>query len=64
MNTETVKTNKSAKDIMLTAQVPRQTTTYKPISHRQLVDLTLERVFINQDLTLIKRTILQVETVT
>ena len=45
MNTETVKTNKSAKDIMLTAQVPRQTTTYKPISHRQLVDLTLESVY-------------------
>ena len=45
MNTETVKTSKSAKDIMLTAQVPPQTTTYKPISHRQLVDLTLESVY-------------------
>lgn len=45
MNTETVKTDRSAKDIMLSAQVPVQTVTYKPISHRQLVDLTLESVY-------------------
>jgi len=45
MNIETVKTDRSAKDIMLAAQVPVQTVTYKPISHRQLVDLTLESVY-------------------
>ena len=45
MNIETVKTDRSAKDIMLSAQVPVQTVTYKPISHRQLVDLTLESVY-------------------
>lgn len=44
MNTETVNTYQSAKDIMLKAQVPIETRTYKPISHRQLVDLTLESV--------------------
>jgi len=37
--------NTEAEDIMLTAQVPRQTKTYKPISHRQLVDLTLESIY-------------------
>jgi len=42
---ETVNTNKSAKDIMLTAQVPRETRTYKPVSHRQLIDLTLESIY-------------------
>ena len=39
MNIETVKTSKSAKDIMLSAQVPPQTT-HKPISHRQFVTNT------------------------
>jgi hypothetical protein len=44
MITETVKTYESAEDIMLKAEVPIETRTYKPISHRQLVDLTLESV--------------------
>jgi hypothetical protein len=30
---------------MLNAQVPEQTRTYKPISHQQLVDLTLESIY-------------------
>ena len=32
------------KDILLKAEVPQQTRTYKPISHQQLMDLTLESI--------------------
>ena len=42
---ETINTNRSAKDIMLTAPVPKETATYKPVSHKQLIDLTLESVY-------------------
>ena len=35
---------KSAKEILLGASLPKQTKTYKPISHQQLIDLTLESI--------------------
>jgi hypothetical protein len=34
----------SAKDILINAQIPQQTKTYKPVSHRQLIDLTLNGI--------------------
>jgi len=34
----------SAKDILVNAQIPQQTKTYKPVSHRQLIDLTLNGI--------------------
>jgi hypothetical protein len=34
----------SAKDILINADIPRQTKTYKPVSHRQLIDLTLNGI--------------------
>ena len=43
MITETIRTWKSAKDQILTAEVPQETRTYKPVSHQELIDLTLER---------------------
>ena len=33
-----------AKNILLNAELPQQTKTYKPISHQQLMDLTLESI--------------------
>lgn len=33
------------KDILLNAEVPQQTRTYKPVSHQQLMDLTLESIY-------------------
>ena len=42
---DTINTNKSAKDIMLTAPVPKETRTYKPVSHQELIDLTLESIY-------------------
>ena len=33
------------KDILLNAEVPQQTRTYKPVSHQQLIDLTLESIY-------------------
>lgn len=34
----------TAKQIMLSAELPKQTRTYKPVSHNELLDLTLESV--------------------
>jgi hypothetical protein len=34
----------AAKDILLTADIPQETKTYKPITHQQLMDLTLESI--------------------
>ena len=39
------KNSGTAKNIMLTAPVPKQTKTYKPVSHQQLIDLTLESIY-------------------
>jgi|TARA_B110000967_G_C18899517_1_gene573615 hypothetical protein len=44
MITETIRTWKSAKDQILTAEVPQETRTYKPVSHQELIDLTLESI--------------------
>ena len=33
------------KDLLVTAEIPQQTRTYKPISHQQLIDLTLESIY-------------------
>lgn len=41
---ETKKSYVAAKDILLTAEIPQETKTYKPISHQQLIDLTLESI--------------------
>jgi hypothetical protein len=35
----------STKDLLITTEVPQQTKTYKPISHQQLMDLTLESIY-------------------
>ena len=37
-------TYNSTKDVLVRAQVPQQTRTYKPITHQQLIDLTLESI--------------------
>lgn len=37
-------TYNSTKDVLINAQVPQQTRTYKPITHQQLIDLTLESI--------------------
>jgi len=42
---ETKKSYVTAKDILLTAELPLQTKTYKPVSHQQLMDLTLESIY-------------------
>ena len=39
-----IATYNSTKDVLLRAQVPQQTRTYKPITHQQLIDLTLESI--------------------
>ena len=41
---EKISTYTSAKDQMLSAVVPKQTRTYKPVSNAQLIDLTLESI--------------------
>jgi hypothetical protein len=41
---ETKKSYVTAKDILLTAEIPQETKTYKPITHQQLIDLTLESI--------------------
>ena len=41
---ETKKSYVTAKDMLLTAEIPKETKTYKPISHQQLIDLTLESI--------------------
>lgn len=38
------KTYSVAKNIVLNAEIPQQTKTYKPVSHQQLIDLTLEGI--------------------
>ncbi len=40
-----VKTYESAKDILINAEIPQQTRTYKPVSHERLIDLTLESIY-------------------
>ena len=42
MNVET--SYVSAKDILINAEIPQQTKTYKPVSHKQLIDLTLNGI--------------------
>ena len=42
--TETKKSYVTAKSVLLQAEVPTETKTYKPISHQQLMDLTLESI--------------------
>lgn len=39
-----IATYNSTKDLLLKAEIPQQTRTYKPITHQQLIDLTLESV--------------------
>ena len=34
-----------AKGLLINAEIPQQTNTYKPISHQQLMDLTLESIY-------------------
>jgi len=41
---ETKKSYLTAKDILLTADIPQETKTYKPVTHQQLMDLTLESI--------------------
>jgi hypothetical protein len=44
MSTEVTTSYVSAKDTLLRAELPQQTKTYKPISHTQLIDLTLNGI--------------------
>jgi len=37
--------SRSAKDIMLTCPVPKETRTYKPVSHKELIDITTESIY-------------------
>jgi len=41
---ETKKSYQTAKSILLGAEIPQETKTYKPVAHRQLIDLTLESI--------------------
>jgi hypothetical protein len=34
----------TTKDVLLNAEIPAQTRTYKPVTHQQLIDLTLESI--------------------
>ena len=45
METTVVHNDAQAKNIMLSAPLPQQTRTYKPVSHRELMDLTLESIY-------------------
>lgn len=38
-------TYQSTKEILLNAEIPQQTRSYKPVSHQQLIDLTLESIY-------------------
>ena len=42
---ETKKSYVTAKEIIVSTEIPQQTRTYKPISHLQLMDLTLESIY-------------------
>ena len=37
--------NATAKNTMLLAPIPKETKTYKPVSHKELIDLTLESIY-------------------
>lgn len=39
------KTYSTTKELLINAPVPQQTRTYKPVSHEQLIDLTLESIY-------------------
>jgi hypothetical protein len=39
-----VATYSTTKDVLLSAEIPAETRTYKPITHQQLIDLTLESI--------------------
>lgn len=39
------KTYSTTKELLTNAPVPKQTRTYKPVSHEQLIDLTLESIY-------------------
>ncbi len=41
---ESKKSYVTAKDILLRAEIPQETKTYKPVTHQQLIDLTLESI--------------------
>ena len=41
----TILTDAAAKNQMLAAPIPQQTRTYKPVSHKELMDLTLESIY-------------------
>ena len=41
---ETTTSYLSARDILLNTEIPQQTKTYKPVSHKQLIDLTLNGI--------------------
>jgi len=41
---ETITSYVSARDILINADIPQQTKTYKPVSHKQLIDLTLNGI--------------------
>lgn len=42
--TETKTSYTTAKDILLSVSLPKETKTYKPVSHQQLIDLTLKSI--------------------
>lgn len=44
MSTEIKKSYQTAKSILLNAPIPEQTRTYKPVTHSQLIDLTLSSI--------------------
>ena len=45
MESTVIHNSAQAKNTMLSAPVPQQTKTYKPVSHRELMDLTLESIY-------------------
>ena len=40
-----INNNAQAKNLMISAPVPKETKTYKPVSHKELIDLTLESIY-------------------
>lgn len=38
-------TYKTTKGMLLAAELPQETRTYRPVSHQQLMDLTLESIY-------------------
>ena len=45
MESTVIHNSAQAINTMLSAPVPQQTKTYKPVSHRELMDLTLESIY-------------------